>query len=110
MIDPGCQLQGRSSALRIRRRGRLRANHEADTPGSQGLLRPPRPARTSCGPVQGRDPAADVRHPVMIMVMENAALNAIRAYLDPGEAAVGTAVNVRHLAATPIGRLVGAEA
>jgi predicted thioesterase len=29
----------------------------------------------------------------MIMVMENAALNAIRAYLDPGESAVGTAVN-----------------
>ena len=29
--------------------------------------------------------------PVMIMVMENAALNAIRAYLDPGESAVGTA-------------------
>jgi len=27
--------------------------------------------------------------PVMIMVMENAALNAIRAYLDPGESAVG---------------------
>jgi predicted thioesterase len=44
--------------------------------------------------------------PVMIMVMENAALNAIRAYLDPGESAVGTAVNVRHLAATPVGRLV----
>ena len=39
--------------------------------------------------------------PVMIMAMENAALNAIKAYLDPGESAVGTAVNVRHLAATP---------
>jgi fluoroacetyl-CoA thioesterase len=48
--------------------------------------------------------------PVMIMVMENAALNAIRAYLDPGESAVGTAVNVRHLAATPVGRLVTGEA
>src|SRR5689334_14429538 len=44
--------------------------------------------------------------PVMIMVMENAALNAIKAYLDPGESAVGTAVNIRHLAATPAGRLV----
>ena len=32
--------------------------------------------------------------PVIIMVMENAALNAIRAYLDPGESAIGTAVNV----------------
>lgn len=44
--------------------------------------------------------------PVMIMIMENAALNAIRGYLDAGESAVGTAVNVRHLAATPAGRRV----
>ena len=48
--------------------------------------------------------------PVMIMVMENAALNAIKAYLDPGESAVGTAVDVRHLAATPVGRLVTGQA
>src|SRR6266550_89098 len=48
--------------------------------------------------------------PVMIMVMENAALNAIKAYLDPGESAVGTAVDVRHLAATPAGRVVLGEA
>ena len=44
------------------------------------------------------------------MVMENVALDAIRAYLDPGESAVGTAVNVRHLAATPAGHLVTGEA
>ena len=44
--------------------------------------------------------------PVMIMVMENAALNAIKAYLDPGESAVGTAVDIRHLAPTPVGRQV----
>ena len=48
--------------------------------------------------------------PMMIMIMENAALNAIRAYLDPGESAVGTAVNVRHLAATPVAHLVSGEA
>ena len=48
--------------------------------------------------------------PVMIMVMENAALNAIKAHLDPGESAVGTAVNVRHLVATPAGRIVDGEA
>jgi len=47
--------------------------------------------------------------PVMIMVMENAALNAIRAYLDPGESTVGTAVNVRHFAATPVGVTGDAE-
>jgi fluoroacetyl-CoA thioesterase len=44
--------------------------------------------------------------PVMIMVMENAALNAIRPFLDAGESAVGSAVDIRHLAATPAGRLV----
>ena len=48
--------------------------------------------------------------PVMIMIMENAALNAVRGFLDPGESAVGTAVNVRHLAATPAGRQVTGEA
>jgi fluoroacetyl-CoA thioesterase len=48
--------------------------------------------------------------PMMILAMENAALNAIRGYLDPGESAVGTAVDVRHLAATPVGHDVTAEA
>src|SRR3979409_1764518 len=48
--------------------------------------------------------------PMMIMAMENAALNAIRGYLDPGESAVGTAVDIRHLAATPVGHDVTAEA
>jgi len=48
--------------------------------------------------------------PMMITAMENAALNAIRGYLDPGESAVGTAVDVRHLAATPAGHEVSAEA
>jgi fluoroacetyl-CoA thioesterase len=48
--------------------------------------------------------------PMMIKAMENAALNAIRGYLDPGESAVGTAVDVRHLAATPVGHEVTAEA
>jgi fluoroacetyl-CoA thioesterase len=48
--------------------------------------------------------------PVMVLMMENAALNAIRAHLDPGETAVGTAIDVRHLAATPVGHEVRAEA
>ena len=43
-------------------------------------------------------------------MMENAALNAIRAYLEPGESAVGSAIDVRHLAATPVGHTVRAEA
>ena len=48
--------------------------------------------------------------PVMIMVMENAALNAIKPFLGAGESALGTRVEVRHLAATPAGRRVTGEA
>lgn len=48
--------------------------------------------------------------PVMIMIMENAALNAIKPYLGAGESALGTRVDVRHLAATPVGRQVTGEA
>ena len=48
--------------------------------------------------------------PVMIMAMENAALNAIKPYFAPGESAVGTRVDVTHLAATPVGRRIVAYA
>ena len=48
--------------------------------------------------------------PVMIMAMENAALNAIKPFLGSGESAVGTRVDVLHLAATPVGQRVVAEA
>jgi fluoroacetyl-CoA thioesterase len=48
--------------------------------------------------------------PWMVTIMENAALNAIRDYLEPGESAVGTAVDIKHLAATPVGHQVTASA
>ena len=48
--------------------------------------------------------------PMMVTIMENAALNAVRDYLEPGESVVGTIVNVKHLAATPVGHHVTAEA
>jgi fluoroacetyl-CoA thioesterase len=48
--------------------------------------------------------------PVMIMLMENAALNAIKPFLEADESAVGTEIDVRHLAATPVGHDVRAEA
>ena len=48
--------------------------------------------------------------PMMVRAMENAALNAIRDYLEPGESAVGTTIDIRHLAATPVGHQVVAEA
>ena len=48
--------------------------------------------------------------PMMVRLMENAALNAIKPYLDAGESCVGTAVDVKHLSATPVGHEVSATA
>src|SRR4030095_8860570 len=48
--------------------------------------------------------------PIMVMMMENAALNAIKPFLDAGESALGTGVDVRHFAATPVGGRVTANA
>jgi fluoroacetyl-CoA thioesterase len=48
--------------------------------------------------------------PYLVLIMENAALNAIKQYLEPGESALGTRVDVRHLVATPAGREVTAHA
>jgi fluoroacetyl-CoA thioesterase len=48
--------------------------------------------------------------PMMVLVMENAALNAVREFLGPGETALGTRIDVRHIAATPVGHRVRAEA
>ena len=48
--------------------------------------------------------------PVMIMAMENAALNAIKPYFEAGESALGTRVEVSHLEATPVGRRITAFA
>jgi predicted thioesterase len=48
--------------------------------------------------------------PVMIMAMENAALEALKPYFEPGESAVGTRVDVAHLAATPVGHRIEAFA
>lgn len=44
--------------------------------------------------------------PATVLVVENAALNAIRWFLEPGESAVGTTIDVCLIAATPIGDLV----
>ena len=48
--------------------------------------------------------------PVMILAMENAALEALKPFLKPGESAVGSHVDVKHLAATPLGATVTAHA
>ncbi len=48
--------------------------------------------------------------PVMIGLMENAAWRLVQPELPEGESTVGTLVNVRHLAATPMGGHVVATA
>ena len=64
----------------------------------------------SAEPVQGCNPAAPAGNKLMNLAIENAALNAIRNYLEPGESALGTAVDIRHIAATPVGQRVTAKA
>src|SRR5579859_136478 len=48
--------------------------------------------------------------PVMIGLMENAAWRLAQPHMNEGETTVGTLVNVRHLAATPVGGHVVATA
>lgn len=48
--------------------------------------------------------------PAMIALMEAAAVKAIDSLLGAGQASVGTAIDVRHLAATPLGQRVRAHA
>ena len=46
----------------------------------------------------------------MVSLMERAAVAAIDHLLPEGQASVGTALDIRHLAATPLGHSVRAEA
>lgn len=48
--------------------------------------------------------------PVMIGLMENAAWRLVQPHMNAGETTVGILVNVRHLAATPLGDTVTATA
>jgi fluoroacetyl-CoA thioesterase len=48
--------------------------------------------------------------PVMIMLLEEAALNAVEGLLSPGYQTVGTHLDVSHIAATPVGMRVDAHA
>ena len=68
--------------------------HAPDSGGSEGNIHAAGDARAPCQSIQGCNAASRIRH----------------ADDDPGESAVGTAVDVRHLAATPVGHDVTAEA
>lgn len=48
--------------------------------------------------------------PMMVALMENSALNAVDPYLGEGYATVGLSLNVKHMAATPVGMKVHAKA
>lgn len=48
--------------------------------------------------------------PRLVALMEQAAVNAIADRLAPGETSVGTTIDIAHLAATPVGATVRAEA
>jgi predicted thioesterase len=48
--------------------------------------------------------------PEMVRLMERAAVNGLAPYLAQGQQSVGTMVNVKHLAATPLGATVTAKA
>src|SRR5574341_1521995 len=48
--------------------------------------------------------------PFVVCLIENAAIEVLRPYLPPGAASVGTMVELRHLAATPLGMKVRAKA
>ena len=48
--------------------------------------------------------------PMMVALMENAAMNCISEYLDEGETSVGTHMDVKHISASPVGMQVYAIA
>ena len=54
--------------------------------------------------------AAVMSTPTMIAMMELAAIDAIRPFLDAGESSVGMSIEVSHSAATPPGHRARAEA
>ncbi|MGO9602319.1 MAG: thioesterase family protein [Candidatus Binataceae bacterium] len=54
--------------------------------------------------------AAVMSTPTMVGMMEMAAMNAMSQYLDAGEGSVGISIDVQHVAATPPGHRVRAEA
>jgi fluoroacetyl-CoA thioesterase len=48
--------------------------------------------------------------PMLVSLMDNAAIDAVKKFLPPGYITVGTSITVRHLAPTPEGMAVTAQA
>ncbi len=47
--------------------------------------------------------------PALVALIENTAMRSIRSFLEEGQTTVGTLVNVKHIAATPVGMTVRCE-
>ena len=60
--------------------------------------------------VYGSGLAPVLSTPHLIALMENAAQTALAPYLEPGHSSVGTRIDIRHLAATPVGMSVRVRA
>ncbi len=58
----------------------------------------------------GNEGAAVFATPLLVALMEQAAIAAIKPFLADGEGSVGTRVEISHLAATPVGMTVRARA
>jgi len=58
----------------------------------------------------GNSGAAVFATPMLVALMEQAAINALAPYLADGQGSVGTKVEIAHLAATPVGMAVQAIA
>jgi len=58
----------------------------------------------------GNAAAAVFATPMLVALMEQAAINALAPYLSPEQGSVGTKVEIAHLAATPVGMTVTATA
>lgn len=47
--------------------------------------------------------------PAMVALMEKAASQSVKSYINDGESTVGTLMNIEHISATPLGMVVKAE-
>ena len=63
-------------------------------------------AESDTAAVYGSGLAPVLSTPHLIALMEGAAQTMLTPYLEPGQSSVGTGIDIRHLAATPVGMSV----
>ena len=65
---------------------------------------------TNTAPAMGSGLVPVYATPALVALLEEAAVNALKPSLEAGKTSVGTRIEVSHLAATPIGMIVRAQA